>query len=102
MENRDKGPSTGMVIYVDLVNKKAWRTSELTDPADSVVSATQGSFQLLRFQGKEHMLVGYRSMPKFKEFDRSGNVALQGQFCNNPYEANAYRIFKFPWKAIPH
>lgn len=102
MENRDKGPSTGMVINVDLVNKNAWRTSELTDPVDSVVSATQGSFQLLQFQGKEHKLVGYGSIPKFKEFDGSGNVALKGQFGNNPYEANAYRIFKFPWKATPH
>lgn len=60
-----------MAINVDLVNKKAWRTSELTDPADSVVSATQGSFQLLQFQGKEHNLVGYGSIPKFKEFDGS-------------------------------
>lgn len=73
----------------------------MTDPADSVVSATQGSFQLLQFQGKEHKLVGYRSMPKFKEFDGSGNVALKGQFGNSPYEANACRIFKFPWKGTP-
>ncbi|KAJ5682982.1 hypothetical protein N7462_006147 [Penicillium macrosclerotiorum] len=102
MENRDEGPSTGQVIYVDLVNKKAWMTCELKDPADRVVSATQGSFQFLPYQGAEHMLVGYGSMPKFKEFDRSGNVVLRGQFGSNPYEANAYRIFKFPWKATPH
>lgn len=78
MKNRDKGPSTEMVINVDLVNKKAWRTSDLTDSADSIVSATPGRFQLLQFQRKEHMLAGYWWMPKFKEFDRSGNVTLQG------------------------
>lgn len=29
-------------------------------------------------------------------------MALKGQFGDNPYEANAYRIFKFPWKATTH
>ncbi|KAJ5465394.1 hypothetical protein N7530_009181 [Penicillium desertorum] len=102
LENRDKGPSTGLVIYVDLVNKKVWRIHELTDPMDKVVSATQGSFQFLPCPGTEHMLVGYGSIPKFKEYDRDGNVVLRGQFGNNAFEANAYRIFKFPWEATPH
>lgn len=102
MENQDRGPSTGLVIHVDLVNKKAWRTYELLDPTDSVVSATQGSFQFLPYTEAEHMLLGYGSIPKFKEYDGDGKVVLRGQFGNNPFEANAYRIFKFPWKAHPH
>ncbi|KAJ5524566.1 hypothetical protein N7494_011216 [Penicillium frequentans] len=102
MENQDKGPSRGLVVYVDLVNKKAWRTHELTDPTDIVVSATQGSLQFLPYTETEHMLLGYGSIPKLKEYDADGNVVLRGQFGNNPFEANAYRIFKFPWRAHPH
>lgn len=67
MENQDKGPSRGLVVYVDLINKKAWRTHELTDPTKIVVSATQGSLQFLPYTGTEHMLLGYRSIPKLKE-----------------------------------
>ena len=48
------------------------------------------------------MLLGYGSIPKLKEYDGDGNVVLRGQFGNNPYAANAYRIFKFPWEATPH
>lgn len=102
MENQDKGPSRGLVVFVDLVNKKAWRTYELTDPIDTVVSATQGSYQFLPYTGTEHMLLGYGSIPKLKEYDADGNVVLRGQFGNNPFEANAYRIFKFPWRGHPH
>ena len=102
LENSDEGPSTGLVVYVDLINMKACRIHKLVDPMDKVVSATQGSFQFLPFPETEHMLVGYGSIPKFKEYDGSGNVVLRGQFGNNAFEANAYRIFKFPWKATPH
>jgi len=102
MENQNKGPSRGLVVFVDLVNKKAWRTYELTDPTDIVVSATQGSFQFLPYTGAEHMLLGHGSIPKFKEYDRDGNVVLRGQFGSSPLEANAYRIFKFPWKGHPY
>ncbi|KAJ5608241.1 hypothetical protein N7537_004860 [Penicillium hordei] len=98
LENRDKGPSTGLVIYVDLVNKKVWRIHELTNPMDRVVSATQGSFQFLPCPGTEHMCW----MSEESEYDGDGNVVLRGQFGNNAFEANAYRIFKFRWKATPH
>ncbi|KAK4930139.1 hypothetical protein LTR66_016120, partial [Elasticomyces elasticus] len=102
LENQDEGPSTGLVVYVDLVNKKAWRTHKLTDPTDKVVSATQGSFQFLPYPRTEHVLVGYGSIPKLKEYDKDGNVVLRGQFGNDAFEANAYRIFKFPWNATPY
>ncbi|KAJ6110394.1 hypothetical protein N7486_002629 [Penicillium sp. IBT 16267x] len=74
MENQDRGPSTGLVIHVDLVNRKAWRTYELIDPTDSIVSATQGGFQFLQYTEAEHMLLGYGSIPKFKEYDGDGKV----------------------------
>ncbi|KAJ5529908.1 hypothetical protein N7527_003301 [Penicillium freii] len=102
MDHSDPGPSTGLVIHVDLVNKKAWRIQELTDPTDHIVSATQGSFQFLPNSGTEHMLLGYGSIPKLKEYDGDGNVVLRGQFGKDTFSANAYRIFKFPWSATPH
>ncbi|CAI7667022.1 unnamed protein product [Penicillium viridicatum] len=102
MDHSDPGPSTGLVIHVDLVNKKAWRIQELTDPTDHIVSATQGSFQFLPNSGTAHMLLGYGSIPKLKEYDGDGNVVLRGQFGKDTFSANAYRIFKFPWSATPH
>jgi hypothetical protein len=102
MDHTDPGPSTGLVIYVDLVNKKAWRTLELADPNDHIVSATQGSVQFLPSPRTGHMLVGYGSIPKFREFDGNGNVVLRGQFGKDTFSANAYRIFKFPWRGTPH
>jgi hypothetical protein len=102
MDHGDPGPSTGLVIHVDLVNKKAWRIHELTDPTDHIVSATQGSFQFLSRPRAAHMLVGYGSIPKLKEYDGDGNVVLRGQFGKDTFSANAYRIFKFPWRATPH
>lgn len=102
MDHEDPGPSTGLVIHIDLVNKKAWRIYELTDPTDHIVSATQGSFQFLPKLGKAHMLLGYGSIPKLKEYDGDGNVVLRGQFGKDRFSANAYRIFKYPWSATPH
>lgn len=102
LENDDTGPSRGLVIHVDLVNKKAWRSCEVADPTDHVVSATQGSLQFLQYPGTKHVLLGYGSIPKLKEYDGDGKVVLSGQFGNNAYAANAYRIFKFPWNATPH
>ncbi|KAJ5378102.1 uncharacterized protein N7496_005511 [Penicillium cataractarum] len=102
MDNEDPGPSTGLAIHVDLVNKKAWIIYELTDPTDHIVSATQGSFQVLSSLRPAHMLVGCGSIPKLKEYDGDGNVVLRGQFGKDTFSANAYRIFKFPWSATPH
>ncbi|KAI9925999.1 hypothetical protein ASPWEDRAFT_151666 [Aspergillus wentii DTO 134E9] len=102
LDHDDPGPSTGLVIHVDLVNKKAWRIHELTDPTDHLVSATQGSFQLLPNRPTAHMLLGYGSIPKLKEYDADGNIVLRGQFGTDRFSANAYRIFKFPWRATPH
>lgn len=96
-----EGPSTGVVIHLDLVNMKASRIYDLADPADHIVTGTQGSFQFLRYPETGHMLLGYGFIPKLKEFDGDGNVVLSGQF-GNAGNAEAYRVFKFPWHATPH
>ncbi|KAJ5814845.1 hypothetical protein N7474_006622 [Penicillium riverlandense] len=89
-------------MLVSAVNFTKTNTSHLHNGLSTSTSATQGSFQLLPCSGTEHMLLGYGSIPKLKEYDRDGNVVLRGQFGNSTYAANAYRISKSPWRATPH
>lgn len=95
-----RGPSTGVALNVDLVNMEVSTMYNLADPADRVVTGTQGSFQFLNYPKTGHMILGYGSVSKFKEFDGDGHTVLRGEFGEHGFQS--YRVFKFPWRATPH
>ncbi|KAJ5953324.1 hypothetical protein N7454_000220 [Penicillium verhagenii] len=97
--------STGMAFEFDLTSMTGSLMHNLSDPTDSIESRTQGSFQFLgEAATSSHVVLGYGSTPKFKEYDGAGNVVMTGQFgamdVSEEY-GESYRIFKFPWTATP-
>ncbi|KAJ5918587.1 hypothetical protein N7466_010579 [Penicillium verhagenii] len=97
--------STGMAFEFDLTSMTGSLMHNLSDPTDSIESRTQGSFQFLgEAATSSHVVLGYGSTPKFREYDGAGNVVMTGQFgamdVSEEY-GESYRIFKFPWTATP-
>lgn len=79
---------------------KASPLLNVADPADPIITRTQGSFQFLNYPESRRIFMGYGSIPKVKEYDEDGNVVLAGHFGGG--KAQAYRAFKFPWHATPY
>lgn len=92
--------TTGLAIDVDLKNMKIAPLLTLADPAQPLISRTQGSFQFLGDPEARHVFIGYGSEPHVKEYDQDGNVILTAQFGGG--KAQCYRAFKFPWHATPY
>lgn len=94
-----KGPSTGVSLAVDLVEKQVSRLRSLIDPDDIIRSVSQGSYQLLT-QSDDHVFIGYGSISKVKEFDGEGNRIFSAQFGDDDTVAS-YRGYRYQWSAIP-
>lgn len=90
----------GVVIDVDLKNMRAKSLYKLADPEDPLITRTQGSLQIMGEPGSSNMMIGYGSIPKFKEYDADGNVVLAGHFGGG--KAQSYRAFKYDWHATPY
>lgn len=94
-----QAPTTGLSLGVDLVNRKVSALRVLSDPGDVIHSVSQGSYQLLSPES-QHVVMGYGSISKLKEFDANGKAVLTVQFGVDNQVAS-YRGFKCPWKATP-
>ncbi|PYH45015.1 arylsulfotransferase family protein [Aspergillus saccharolyticus JOP 1030-1] len=91
--------TTGLSFYVDLANHKVSTLRALSDSSDVIHSVSQGSYQLLSPQSG-HVVLGYGSIARVKEYDASGKAVMTAQFGEDNAVAS-YRGFKCQWKATP-
>jgi hypothetical protein len=87
--------SRGMVLQVDEQAMTATLVREYVHPG-GILSGSQGNVQYL---GNGDVFVGWGANPNFTEFDRNGNVVLDGSFTSA--EADSYRAYKFNWAGRP-
>lgn len=92
-------PTTGLSLGVDLVNRKLTALRVLSDSDDVIHSVSQGSYQLLSPE-TQHVVMGYGSISKVKEFDADNNEVMTAQFGVDNQVAS-YRGYKCQWKATP-
>lgn len=90
--------STGLSLAVDLINRKVTPLRVLSDSDDVIHSVSQGSYQLN--EASQHVVLGYGSISKIKEFDENNRAVLTVQFGVDG-EVASYRGYKCPWKATP-
>ncbi|KAH1486150.1 hypothetical protein KXV92_006913 [Aspergillus fumigatus] len=90
--------STGLSYAVDLVNRTAKTLRTLSDSKDVIHSVSQGNYQQLSASG--HVVLGYGSIAKLKEFDANNKPVLTAQFGTDN-EVASYRGYKCAWKATP-
>ncbi|OJJ77776.1 hypothetical protein ASPBRDRAFT_112389 [Aspergillus brasiliensis CBS 101740] len=91
--------TTGLSLHVDLVNRKVSTLRTLQDSSDVIHSVSQGSYQLLS-EETSHVVLGYGSIAKIKEYDAHNNEVMTAQFGDDNAVAS-YRGFKCQWKATP-
>ncbi|KAF9894306.1 E3 ubiquitin-protein ligase hrd1 [Aspergillus nanangensis] len=102
LENEYGGVTTTcLLLNVDLVKRHVSLHRRVFDAADPVMSVSQGSCQKL---GNGHLLVGYGSAPKMKEFDKHGACVMSAQFSaytGAVSRADSYRAFRASWIGRP-
>ncbi|KAF9888645.1 hypothetical protein FE257_008403 [Aspergillus nanangensis] len=92
-------PTTGLSFAVDLVNRSVKTLRTLNDPDDVIHSVSQGSYHLMS-EESNHVVMGYGSISKVKEFDGDNNEVMTAQFGDDNAVAS-YRGYKCEWKATP-
>ncbi|KAL5366229.1 ASST-domain-containing protein [Aspergillus floccosus] len=91
--------TTGLAYAVDKVNRTATTIRVLSDSDDVIHSVSQGSYHLMSTQSN-HVVMGYGSIAKVKEFDANNKEVLTAKFGDDNAVAS-YRGYKCPWKATP-
>ncbi|EAW11313.1 arylsulfotransferase family protein [Aspergillus clavatus NRRL 1] len=91
--------TTGLSYAVNLVNRTATTVRTLSDSKDVIHSVSQGNYQLLSPESS-HVVMGYGSIARVKEFDADNKEVLTAQFGTDN-EVASYRGYKAPWKATP-
>jgi hypothetical protein len=87
--------SRALILDVDFKKKTVKLGHQYTHPGGGVLSAAEGSAQLLP---GGRMFVGWGTNPFFNEFHPNGDVIVAGsQGRGNA----AYRIFTYPWEGHP-
>jgi hypothetical protein len=86
--------SRGIALRLDHREKTASLVREFEHP-DEILSATQGSMQVLRGGGA---FVGWGGLhPEFTEFDSQGGTVFDARFLAKGVET--YRAYRMPWRA---
>lgn len=83
---------------MDTKNRKATLNQELLDPQDTIYAASQGNVQLLP---NDHVIMGYGSTPKIKEYDPTGSCLMTAQFGPGDGTVFSYRAYRLPWVGRP-
>lgn len=83
-----------LVLAVNTTTRRATLRRSYQHPR-GLLASSQGNAQFL---GNGHVMVGWGSEPFFSEFDRAGNLLLDGHFGSG---ADSYRVFRFPWRGQP-
>ncbi|KAI1088695.1 ASST-domain-containing protein [Rostrohypoxylon terebratum] len=88
----------GIFMTLNIATKKATLDQVLTDPRDPVYSNSQGNVQKL---DDGHVVMGYGSTPKIREYSQDGSIAMQAQFGPGEGYIFSYRAFRLPWVGRP-
>jgi hypothetical protein len=91
--------TTGLSFDVDMVHRTVKTLRLLNDTDDVIHSVSQGSYQLLS-EETQHVIMGYGSIARVKEFDANNNEVLTVRFGDDDAVAS-YRGYKCQWKATP-
>ena len=86
--------SYGLALEHDLERMTATQVRKYAHP-DKVLSATQGSMQVLP---NGNVFIGWGSEPVFSEFGRDGKLLFSASF---PTETESYRAFRSAWGGQP-
>jgi outer membrane protein assembly factor BamB len=86
--------SYGLVLELDMEKMAATRVRRYAHP-DKVLSATQGSVQVLP---NGNVFIGWGSEPVLSEFGSEGELLFSANF---PTETESYRAFRSPWSGQP-
>lgn len=87
--------SRALVLNVDLDKKHVTLRNQYWHPGKVILSATEGSAQLLP-DGR--MFVGWGNTPAFSEFSPDGRLLLDGSM---PKDDPSYRAFLIDWNGHP-
>ncbi|KAI0532304.1 Arylsulfotransferase-domain-containing protein [Xylaria digitata] len=72
-DNYGVNQTTGLFLRLDTKEWTATLIQELTDPNDTIYSASQDNLQVLK---NGHSVMGYGSTPRIKEYYPNGSVAM--------------------------
>ncbi|KAK6217140.1 hypothetical protein QIS74_07254 [Colletotrichum tabaci] len=92
--------ASGILLTVNTATWEATLQRELIDPSDAIFAVSQGNVQVLD-DGSGHVVVGYGSTPKIKEFDAAGECVFTAQFGADRL-VQSYRGHRYPWVGRPH
>ncbi|KAJ6091880.1 hypothetical protein N7467_003849 [Penicillium canescens] len=88
----------GIFMNVNLDTKSVTPLRLLDDPRDEIFSTSQGAVQALP---ENHVLMGYGSNPKIKEYNADGSCVMTAQFGEDSV-VSSYRAYRHPWVGIPN
>jgi hypothetical protein len=91
--------TTGLFLRLDTEAWTATLLQELVDPRDAIYSKSQGNVQTL---DDGHVLMGYGSTPRIKEYTSNGSVAMSIKFGPSEGTVFSYRAYRLPWVAKPN
>ncbi|MCJ1390086.1 hypothetical protein MMC18_002944 [Xylographa bjoerkii] len=92
------GPTSGLLLSLDLDTRQAALHSRLFNPKDQVYSLFMGSYQPLN-QG--HVFLGHGYIPQLVEFDATGTEVYAATF-GNINVTFSYRAFRQAWLGQPN
>ncbi|KAI1471130.1 ASST-domain-containing protein [Daldinia caldariorum] len=88
----------GVFLTLDTETMKATLDHAYTDPQDAVYAFSQGNTQLL---DDGHVIMGYGSTPKIREFSADGTTLMTAQFGPGDGLIFSYRAYRQPWVGRP-
>ncbi|KAI2471517.1 ASST-domain-containing protein [Annulohypoxylon bovei var. microspora] len=88
----------GIFMTLNTETKKATLDQAYTDPQNPVYANSQGNVQKL---DDGHVVMGYGSTPKIREYSQDGSVAMTAQFGPGDGYIFSYRAFRLPWVGQP-
>ncbi|KAJ0304040.1 hypothetical protein Brms1b_011357 [Colletotrichum noveboracense] len=92
--------TSGILLTVNTATWEATLTQEFIDKDDTIFAVSQGNVQVLN-DGSGHVVMGYGSMPKIKEFNAEGECVFTAQFGEDRL-VQSYRNYRFPWVGKPY
>ncbi|KAI8960637.1 ASST-domain-containing protein [Daldinia sp. FL1419] len=88
----------GVFLTLDTKTMKAKLDHAYVDPQDAVYAFSQGNVQLLE---DGHVIMGYGSTPKIREFSPDGTTLMTAQFGPGDGLIFSYRAYRLPWVGRP-
>lgn len=85
-------------MTLDTKAMKATLDKEYVNPQDSVYAFSQGNLQQL---DDGHVIMGYGSTPKIREFSSDGATVMTAQFGPGDGLLFSYRAYRLPWEGRP-